>query len=185
MARISLEPKRTLTLRVVDWYARRKYGKAMEPASAMGYHPKLLRTGMRFELGVMRWRELDEGLKHLAVMASAVKIGCTWCTDFGYWEASRLGLPLEKISKVPVWREHRQMFTEVECWVLEYAEVMTETPPEVTDELVQALVENLGEPALVELTMMVAVENQRSRFYSALGLVSQGFSESCAVPTAE
>lgn len=36
--------------------------------------------------------------------------------------------------------------------------------------------------ALVELTMMVAVENQRSRFNSALGLTSQGFRHRCEVP---
>ena len=35
---------------------------------------------------------------------------------------------------------------------------------------------------LVELTMIVGVENLRSRFNSALGLASQGFSESCRVP---
>jgi len=30
--------------------------------------------------------------------------------------------------------------------------------------------------------MMIAVENQRSRFNSALGLTSQGFSDRCEVP---
>ncbi len=57
------------------------------------------------------------------------------------------------------------------------------TPLEVTDQLVAALVAALGEPAVVELAMMVAVENQRSRLNGGLGLVSQGFSsETCAVP---
>ena len=41
----------------------------------------------------------------------------------------------------------------------------------------------LGEPALVELTAMVAVENLRSRINSAFGLVSQGFATDCAVPS--
>jgi hypothetical protein len=36
----------------------------------------------------------------------------------------------------------------------------------------------------VELTTMVAVENQRSRINAALGLRSQGFSDTCAVPGA-
>ena len=31
-----------------------------------------------------------------------------------------------------------------------------------------------GEPAFIELTMMVAIENERSRFNSALGLTNQG-----------
>ena len=74
------------------------------------------------------------------------------------------------------------MFTDVERRVLEYAEAMTATPPQVTDEMAEALRADLGNDGLVELTMMVGVENLRSRFNSALGLASQGFSESCRVP---
>ena len=39
------------------------------------------------------------------------------------------------------------------------------------------------DPAFVELTTMVAVENLRSRLNSAMGLRSQGFSDNCAIPT--
>ncbi len=63
-----------------------------------------------------------------------------------------------------------------------YAEAATATPPAVTDEMVAGLREELDDAALVELTMMVAVENTRSRFNSALGLHSQGFSDRCEVP---
>ena len=62
-----------------------------------------------------------------------------------------------------------------------YAEAMTATPPTVSDDMVSELVEDLGVQAVVELTMMVAVENQRSRFNSAMGLTSQGFSDRCEI----
>ena len=62
---------------------------------------------------------------------------------------------------------------------MEYAEAMTATPPDVTDEMVAGLRRELGDAELVELTMMVAVENVRSRFNSALGLTSQGFKDRC------
>ena len=65
--------------------------------------------------------------------------------------------------------------------MLAYAEAMTVTPPAVTDEMAEELRADLGDDGLAELTMMVAVENQRSRFNAALGLWSQGFSESCRV----
>jgi alkylhydroperoxidase family enzyme len=58
---------------------------------------------------------------------------------------------------------------------------MTATPPTVTDEMVARLNKVLGVPAVVELTMMVAIENERSRFNSALGLTSQGFSDRCGL----
>ena len=56
---------------------------------------------------------------------------------------------------MPRWRES-DVFTPLERAVLEYAEAMTVTPPTVTDEMVAHLVDELGAPALVELTQMVA-----------------------------
>jgi hypothetical protein len=35
---------------------------------------------------------------------------------------------------------------------------------------------------MVELTMMVAIENERARFNSAAGLKAQGFSDVCEIP---
>jgi alkylhydroperoxidase family enzyme len=182
MARISLDPPRNPVARIGRWYSRRRYGRVLDPVAAMGHHPRVLLTGGRFELGVARWKALDPALKHLAVMASAARIGCSWCMDFGQWEARGLGLPMEKVRCVPVWREHRDLFSDLEVRVMEYAEAMTETEPAVTDDMARELVGRLGEKAFVELTMMVAVENMRSRVNSAFGLVGQGFSESCEVP---
>jgi alkylhydroperoxidase family enzyme len=68
--------------------------------------------------------------------------------------------------------------------VMAYAEAMTTTPPSVTDEMVADLRRELDDAELVELTMMVAVENVRSRFNSALGLTSQGFKDRCEIPAA-
>lgn len=181
MARISLNPPRTLTLRLGAWYSRRAYGKVIEPALVFGHHPRLLRHYFGFEMKAGRWKKLDPALKHLAVMVSAATIGCSWCMDFGHWEADRLGLSLEKAGKVPGWREHTDSFTEPELLVMEYAEAMTRTPPAVSDELAESLRRRLGEPAFVELTMMVALENLRSRVNSAMGLSSQGFSDACAI----
>jgi alkylhydroperoxidase family enzyme len=52
----------------------------------------------------------------------------------------------------------------------------------VTDGMVEGLRRSLDDAELVELTMMVAVENVRSRFNSALGLSSQGFTDRCEIP---
>ena len=59
---------------------------------------------------------------------------------------------------------------------------MTATPPAVTDTMVTTLRTRLGDAAVVELTAMVALENQRSRMNAALGLVAQGFSAACRLP---
>ncbi|MBV6697070.1 carboxymuconolactone decarboxylase family protein [Kitasatospora aureofaciens] len=184
MARISLTPPRTPLLRLAEWYSRRSYGKVLDPGLALGHNPRVLRDYFSLERRAAGWKALDPGLKHLAVMAAAARINCSWCMDFGYWEGTQLGLSPEKIAKVPQWREHRDAFGPLELLVLEYADAMCETEPAVTDALAEELLLCLGEAAFVELTVMIALENLRSRMNSALGLTSQGFSDACAVPSA-
>ena len=87
------------------------------------------------------------------------------------------------MREVPRWRES-DVFTPLERDVMEYAEAMSVTPPTVTDELSHRLQEALGVKAVVELTQLVALENMRSRFNSAAGLQSQGFSDVCELPLA-
>jgi alkylhydroperoxidase family enzyme len=76
------------------------------------------------------------------------------------------------------------VFTPLEREVLAYAEAMSTTPMTVTDEMTASLIAQLGTPAVVELTEMVAIENMRSRFNSAAGLQSQGYSDVCELPLA-
>ncbi|MFG2561086.1 carboxymuconolactone decarboxylase family protein [Streptomyces sp. NPDC048496] len=180
-ARTSLDPPRSLLFRAVSWYSNRTYGKVIDPVRATAHHTRVLWAMLRFELAAGRWKALDPQLKALAVMTSAATVGCSWCMDFGYWENHRHGMDPRKLREVPVWRES-EAYTPRERDVMEYAEAMSLTPPEVTDELVDRLRTALGEKALVEPTTMVAVENMRSRTNSALGLTSQGFKDQCEVP---
>jgi alkylhydroperoxidase family enzyme len=174
------EPKGLLN-RALSRYAQRKYGQVLDNALALMHNRRVMLSDVGFEMSVARWSKLDPQLKALAVMATATRIECSWCLDFGYYEAHSNGLDTGKIAAVSNWRSST-VFTDVERRVLEYAEAMTATPPAVTDELAESLRADLGNDGLVELTMMVGVENLRSRFNSALGLASQGFSESCRVP---
>jgi alkylhydroperoxidase family enzyme len=182
-ARISLQPPRTLVYRLAEWYSRRSWGVVADPLAAMGHNPRVLMTDARFETSLKRWNTLDRTLKALAEMTAAVSIGCSWCVDFGYWNSTNEGVEQAKLGDVPRWRESDR-YTDLERQVMAYAEAMTTTPPSVTDEMVAGLRRALDDAELVELTMMVAVENVRSRFNSALGLTSQGFKDRCEIPAA-
>lgn len=182
MTRISLNPPRAPWYRMSEWIARRKFGAVPDPLRAMGHHRGVGTAYAMFEMQVERWRKVDHGLKDLAVMAAAVKVGCAWCVDFGTWASHMRGVPLEKVEAVPHWRDS-DLFSPLERLVMEYAEAMTEDPPGVTDELVEALRRHgFDDAQLVELTMVVAVENLRSRFNAAAGLTGQGFKAHCQVP---
>ena len=162
---------------------RRLYGEVPDNAYVLAHDRKVAWSVFGFERKVARWDALDPHLKTFAVMASAATIGCSWCLDFGYYSAHQDGLDLDKVREVPRWRESA-VFTPLEREVMDYAEAMTATPPQVTDEMSDSLREQLGTAALVELTMIVAVENERSRFNAAAGLASQGYSDVCELPLA-
>ena len=116
-------------------------------------------------------------------MAAVAMVGCSSCLDFAYFQAHNQGLDEAKASEVPRWRES-PVFSSLERDVMEYAEAMTETPPRVTDELSARLLEQLGAPAMVELTAIVAAANMAARSNTALGIESQGFSKVCVLPLA-
>jgi alkylhydroperoxidase family enzyme len=183
-SRIPLDgPPRGLLARILAWYTRRRYGRVLDPLRAIQHNPQVLRLSLVFAMGFQRWRRLDPTLRALAFHAPSIAIGCSWCVDFGYWEAHHRGLDLAKIRDAGRWRESG-VYTALERLVLEYAEAMTATPPEVTDDLVARLREHLDDAQLVELTALVAIENMNSRMNAALGLRSQGFKAECPVPAA-
>lgn len=179
--RVPLAPLSSPFARLMARWSRRTYGDLLDGGLVLLHHRRVLRAYVAWEKRVERWDALDGELKTLAVLASAGSIGCSWCLDFGAYQGHREGLDLAKLREVPRWRES-EVFDARERRAMAYAEAMTATPPTVTDDMVEELVQDLGVEAVVELTMMVAVENQRSRFNSAMGLTSQGFSERCELP---
>jgi alkylhydroperoxidase family enzyme len=66
------------------------------------------------------------------------------------------------------------LFTPAEKVALELADAMTETPPDVTDELFERLRQFYDEAELVELAAIVVQENMRSRFNTTFRVESQG-----------
>lgn len=180
MARISLTPPRRVLLQLAERYARHTYGRTLEPLQAMGHHVGVLAATAGYELAASRWHRLKPTLAHLALTASAARVGCAWCLDFAYWIHQAKGVPADKLRDIVDWRDS-DAYDEVERLVLAYAEAMSDTPPAVTDELVVELRRHLDDPQLVELTQLIALENARARFNDALGLQRQGFSDSCEV----
>ena len=170
--------------KVMKAYARRTYGEIPDNLYVLWHNRQALKSVFKLEQSFAKCDALDPLLKTYAQLASAGTIGCSWCLDFGYYLAHNDGLDEAKVRQVPRWRES-DVFDDTERAVLEYAEAMSTTPLGVTDEMVARLNKLLGHAAVVELTMMVAIENERSRFNAAMGLESQGYSDVCELPLAQ
>jgi AhpD family alkylhydroperoxidase len=170
---------------VVKAISRKMFGQVPESLGVMWHHVPALKAGMRFGQQLQKWDACDEGLKSFAHMAVASLIGCTWCLDFNYFMAHNHGLDVERAREIPRWRES-DVFTPLEREVLEYAEAMSQTPPTVTDELVESLSGQLGAAGLIELTTVIGYANLTTRSNVALGIESEGFASACGLePMAE
>jgi alkylhydroperoxidase family enzyme len=174
-----LERPKGLVSRITWWYSRRAFGQPVEPARAVALHSGVAVGWGALEMVAERsWRRLDPHLRWLAVQCSAGIIGCSWCTDFGFYEGIQQGIDPRKVREVPRWRES-DLYDERERAVLEYAEAATLSPVVISGELVETLHRLFSDQDLVELAAWVALENLRSRFNGGLGLRGEGFSDRC------
>ena len=105
LARVPLTHPRTLLVRLVEAWSRRRYGAVLEPGLVALHNRRVLTTLMRTETGAARWNALDPTLKALATLAAAAQIGCSWCLDFGYWQSRQDGIAPAKLAAVPRWRD--------------------------------------------------------------------------------
>lgn len=86
--------------------------------------------------------------------------------------SSELGTPDEKIEALDLYATS-PLYSEAERVALEYADCMTVTGLEVSDELFSRLLRFYSEDAVVELTEIIAWENASSKFNRALRIPSQ------------
>jgi AhpD family alkylhydroperoxidase len=163
---------------IVTRMSRKMFGQVPDPVGVVWHNRKVLNFSFSMGRKAQKWDQCDESLKSFANMAVASMVGCSFCLDFGYFQAHNEGLDVTKAREVPRWRAS-DVFTPLERDVMEYAEAMTQTPPTVTDELSARLLEALGPAALVELTAFIALANFMTRSNTAMGIKSQEFSAAC------
>jgi alkylhydroperoxidase family enzyme len=170
---------------LIKRFAKKMLGQVPSSLGVYWHNQDVLMDMSAVGRKVRKWDACDEQLKSFAHMAVASRVGCTWCLDFNYFEAHNQDLDLTKAREIPRWRDS-DVFTPLEREVLAYAEAMTETEPTVTDEMVASLRRQLGDPALVELTAVIAFANFTTRPTVALGIESDGFAAACGLkPLAE
>jgi alkylhydroperoxidase family enzyme len=182
MAHIPLhENPEGFVARLATRYTKRRFGQMVEPTEAAAHHSGVLVAMGALETAVQfGWKKLDPTLRWLAIQATGMRIGCSWCVDYGYYEGMQQGVDPAKVRAVGSWPKSG-VFDERERVVLEYAEKATGSPVEISEELAARIRVHLSDAEFVELAAWVALENFRSRFNAGLGLRSQGFSDRCEI----
>jgi alkylhydroperoxidase family enzyme len=85
---------------------------------------------------------------------------------------STLGVTTEKINALADYA-HSSLYSAAERVALEYADAITMTDRDVSDELFARLREFYNDDEIVELTAVIAWENSSSKFNRALRVPSQ------------
>jgi 4-carboxymuconolactone decarboxylase len=175
-ARIALAPERGVIRRMSYRASRKELGFVTTPIAVTAHHPGLLAGYGAFELATMKATRVDARFKHLAELRTAMLVGCEYCVDIGSSISRKGGISDDEMRGLIDWRASPR-FSDADRAVLEYAEAMTRTPAEISDELFDRLRALFDEAQLVELTAAIGIENYRARFNWAFGIGSDGFSE--------
>ena len=115
----------------------------------------------------LREGPLDLRLRYLAYVRASQLNRCRYCVTHNGAAGRRAGIPREQLEALADYRTSG-LFSELERRVIAYAEAMT-TAVQVDPAQVEALRKDLGEEALVQLTLTVAAANFTNRFNEALG----------------
>jgi alkylhydroperoxidase family enzyme len=86
---------------LVKTFSRKKLGKVPDSLGVMWHHRRVLTTLGAMGGKTQKWNACDPGLKSIAHMAVAAKVGCSFCLDFGYFQAHNERLDLDKAREVP------------------------------------------------------------------------------------
>jgi len=162
-------------LRPFFWNQKRKYGAVLDPGLLWGRVPKMF-GAVALLYGVLDRKSspLDPVLRSLVTVRVSQINWCHFCVDINSATLANRAGSMDKVEQLADWRE-QNIFSEKERLALEYAEAVTYSDQQVSEELMQRLKVVFDDDTIVELTGLIAFQNLSSKFNSALDVPAQGF----------
>ena len=109
---------------------------------------------------------LDKHLLELVKLRASQINGCAFCVQHHVLLSESIGVPMDKVNLVAVWRE-APMFSPRERAALAWAEALTLLPDGVGEEVYAEAAREFSETELMYLTSAVASINVWNRFGAA------------------
>lgn len=168
-------------LRLFFWDQKRRYGAILQPSLLWARVPRLF-GAVSVLYGVLDRKSspLSPVLRSLVTVRVSQINWCRFCIDINSANLAERSGSMDKVEMLAQWKES-DLFDEKERAVLEYAEAVTYSDQQVTDELVERLKSFFDDDGIVELTGLIAFQNLSSKFNSSLDVPSQDF---CKLPYA-
>ena len=140
-------------------HARQEYGQLKQIAPDV-YEALLNLSQLAGRAG------LDKQLIELVKIRASQINGCAFCVQYHILQAERLGVSVDKLNLVVVWREAPQFSTR-ERAALAWTEALTLLPNGVSDEVYAEASQEFSEKELTYLTSAIASINAWNRFGAA------------------
>lgn len=157
------------------WNQKRKYGQVLNPGLIWARVPRLFATvALLYWAFDTRRSPLTPVLRSLVTVRVSQINWCHFCVDINSFTLAKRCGSMEKVRELATWREST-LFDDLERAVLDYAEAITYTDRQVTDEQFESLKKHFDDEAVVEITGLIAFQNMSSKFNSALDIPPQGF----------
>jgi uncharacterized peroxidase-related enzyme len=162
-------------LRPFFWSQRRKYGVVLDPGLLWGRVPKIF-AAVAILYGVLDRKSspLDPVLRSLVTVRVSQINWCHFCVDINSATLAKRAGSMDKVEQLADWRE-QSIYSDKERLALEYAEAVTYSDQQVSNELMERLKVVFDDDTIVELTGLIAFQNLSSKFNSALDVPAQGF----------
>lgn len=109
---------------------------------------------------------LDKQLLELVKLRASQINGCAFCVQHHILVSERIGVPVDKLNLVAVWRE-APIFSACERAALAWAEALTLLPNGVSEEVHAEASREFSETELMYLTSAIASINVWNRFGAA------------------
>jgi alkylhydroperoxidase family enzyme len=150
----------------------KKWGAPLLPSLLYAKRPTIFRAVGAMWSGLAASGLLDPKLVALVNRRVAALNGCVFWQDINAAVGSELGITDEKILALPDYATS-PLYDDKERAVLEYADAITLSDRDVTDELFERIAGFFNDDEIVELTATIAWENSSSKFNRALRVPSQ------------
>ncbi len=169
-------------LRFGIWIAQRIAGKELLPAKLLAWYPKTaVGSGILDALIAHQEPGLDDRMLKLVRLHASFALACTFCIDMNFFEHGKYGIDDAELAALQGQAEidATDTFSEREKVALQYARLISQSPPSFPKDFVERLKKNFSERDIVILASTVAQVNYWSRLIQALGSPPMGYSDYC------
>jgi len=186
MKKAFIKPPKKISflLKLGLFIAKKETGKDLLPARLLAWYPRAAIGSGVLEMMTAKGKDPQEKrLLNLVRLQASLICSCAFCVDMNADGINKNGITDDELLVLQGKREVQSVstFNLRELLALEYAIILSTTPPDLTEKFIKNLTSEFSEKEIVMLASTIASVNYWARLNQGLGIPPAGFSEQCLV----